>query len=164
MYPWSPSLKQITYFAQPVAPAYAAKSFRAATFTVHPGMQQASSCLCRMGTAAKQLEQLNEEIAALNLEVKAAFKAYESAATTTARTAIDLVGAPEDKRFQMIHDGAQKGEHRALGNYEDLKKDKERLLEDRRALHAKLPSAGERIPLLPCQQYQALLVCALVHC
>ena len=57
MYPWSPSLKQITYFAQPVAPAYAAKSFRAAIFTVHAGMQQASSCLCRMGTAAKQLEQ-----------------------------------------------------------------------------------------------------------
>ena len=142
-----------------------------------------------MGTAAKQLEQLNEEIAALNPEVKAAkkdwlsatdprqeaklekvyedlkkekerldsrraeleaFEAYESAAAATTRAAIALAGAPSDKMLQLLHDAAQKEEHRALGRYEDLKKKEERLLEDRRALQAKLPGAGERTPLLPC--------------
>ena len=47
-------------------------------------------------------------------------------------------------------------ERQALGFYEDLKKKEERLLGAREALHAKLPSAGERTLLLPFQQHQAL--------
>ena len=109
-----------------------------------------------MGTAAKQLEQLNEEIAALNPEVKAAFEAYESAAGATTRAAIALAGAPSDKMLQLLHDAAQKEEHRALGRYEDLKKKEERLDSRRAELEAKLPGAGERTPLLPRQQHQAL--------
>ena len=114
------------------------------------------SCLCRMGTVARQLEQLNKEIAANNLEVDAAFEAYNIAAVATTRAAIALAGASNDKRLQVVHDRAQKEKHWALGCYKDLKKEDERLWDARRALHAKLPIEGERTRLLPCQQHQAL--------
>ena len=137
MYAWSPCLSRSLPFALRAAPAH-------------------TSCLCRMGTVARQLEQLNKELAAKCLEVDAAFEAYNIAAAATTRAAIALAGAPSDKRLQVLHDGAQEEEHWALGRYEDLKKNKERLLEAARALHAKLPNEGERTRLLPCQQHQAL--------
>ena len=93
-----------------------------------------------MSTVARQLEQLNKEFAAKCLEVDAAFEAYNVAAAATTRAAIALAGAPSDKRLQVLHDGAQEEEDRALGRYEDLKKNEERLREVVRALHAK-PSA-----------------------
>ena len=105
-----------------------------------------------MGTAAKQLQQLSEEIAALLPEIKAAREAYNIKAAATTRVAVDLAGASSDKALQVLHDRAQKEERQALGFYEDLKKDKERLWGAREALHAKLLSAGERTPLLPRQQ------------
>ena len=84
-----------------------------------------------MGTAAKQLEQLNEEIAALNPEVKAAKKDWLSATDPRQEAKLEKV-------------------------YEDLKKKEERLDSRRAELEAKLPGAGERTPLLPRQQHQAL--------
>ena len=105
-----------------------------------------------MGTAAKQLQQLNEEIAALLPEIKAALEAYNIKAAATTCVAVALAGDSSDKALQVLHDRAQKEERQTLGFYEDLKKKKERLLGAREALHAKLPSAGERTPLLPCQQ------------
>ena len=116
-----------------------------------------------MGTAAKQLEQLNGEIAALNVEVKAASEACKSAAAATTRSAIALAGAPGNKTLQLLHDAAQKEQQWALACYKKLKHNREHLLEDIRALQAKLPSAGERAPPLPCQQHQALLDLALVR-
>ena len=115
-----------------------------------------TGCLCRMDTAAKQLQQLNEEIAALSPEIKAAREAYNIKAAATTHVAVDLAGASSDKALQVLHDRAQTEERQALGFYEDLKKKEERLLGAREALHAKLPSAGERTLLLPCQQHQAL--------
>ena len=113
-------------------------------------------CLCRMGTVAKQLEQLNKEIAAEHLKVKAAFEVHNSACAATTHAEIALAGAPRNKMLQLLYDAAQEDQHSALGRYEDLKKKKERLWGAREALHAKLPSAGERTPLLGCQQHWAL--------
>ena len=64
-----------------------------------------------MGTAAKQLEQLNEEIAALNPEVKAAKKDWLSATDPRQEAKLEKV-------------------------YEDLKKEKERLDSRRAELEA----------------------------
>ena len=112
-------------------------------------------CLCRMDTVTKQLEQLYKEIAAAHLQVKAAFEVHNSALAATTRARIALAGAPRDKMLQLLYDAAQKDQHSTLGRYEDLKKKKEQLWGAREALHAKLPSKGERTPLLPCQQHQA---------
>ena len=111
-----------------------------------------------MDTIARQLEQLNKELAAKCLEVDAAFEGYNNAAAATTRAAIALAGATSDRGLQVLqvlHDRAQEEEHWALGRYEDLKKEDERLWDARRALHAKLPIEGERTRLLPCQQHQA---------
>ena len=108
-----------------------------------------------MGTAAKQLEQLNKEIAAEHLEGKAAFEGYNSARAATTRAQIALAGAPCDRTLRLLYEAAQEDQHLALGRYEDLKKEKERLLGAREALQAKLPGAGECTPLLPRQQHQA---------
>ena len=101
---------------------------------------------------AMQLEQLNKEIVAEYLQAKAAREAYNIKAAATTRIAVDLAGASSDKALQVLHDRAQKEERQALGFYEDLKKDKERLWRAREALHAKLLSAGERTALLPREQ------------
>ena len=109
-----------------------------------------------MDIAAQQLQQLNQEIAALDPKVEAAFEVYNTARAATTRARVALAGAPRDNMLELFYDEAQKNQQSALGRYEDLKKDKERLLGAREALHAKLPSAGERTLLLPCQQHQAL--------
>ena len=96
-----------------------------------------------MGTAPKQLEHLNEEIAAKNVEVKAAFEAYRSAAAATACAAIALTAAPSDKMLQLLRDAAQEEEQLLLGRHEDLKKDEDWLLQSSWYQRAKLPSAGE---------------------
>ena len=112
-----------------------------------------------MSTVAKQLEQLNKEIAAEHLEVRAAFKVYNTARAATTHAQIALAGAPRNKMLQLLHDAAREDQHSALGRYEDLKKEDERLLGGREALQAKLPGAGERALLLRRQQHQALRDC-----
>ena len=97
--------------------------------TIQAGIQHAICCLCRM--AAKQLEQLNGEIAELNVKVGAAKKDWLSATDPHQEAKLEKA-------------------------YEDAKEKEKRLLQERRALEAKLPGAGERTPLLPCQQHQAL--------
>lgn len=66
---------------------------------------------------ARQLEQLNQEIAALKAEIKAAREAYRSET-----------------------DGEKRADLK--GEWEQLQKEKEALLADRRALQAKLPGPG----------------------
>ena len=81
--------------------------------------------------ADKQLEQRNREITELNAEVKAA--------------QYDWLNATDPQR---------KADLRHVYTY--LKEKEERLDSRRAELEAKLPSAGERTLLHPCQQHQAL--------
>ena len=78
-------------------------------------MRQAIRCLCRMDDVREQLKQLNKEVAALAADIKDAWEVYKSKSN------------PEDKQ-----------------HYEYLKEKEKQLLDDRRALQAKLPGAGER--------------------
>lgn len=98
----------------------------------------------------EQLDQLNSEIAAITAKIEAAYAAYERAAAATTRAAITLEGASTDKTLELLHDAAHKEEKRALGRYDDLKKDQECLNSMRARLQANLPGAGERSPLPAC--------------
>ena len=84
--------------------------------------------------AAKQLEQLNMEIADLNAKVDAAKEDWMRARDPQEKA--DLKG---------VYDRT----------YEDAKDEKARLDSRRSQLEAKLPSIGERTLLLPCHQHQA---------
>ena len=79
--------------------------------------------------ADKQLEQLNWEIADLTAKFEAAKNEWLSA--TDPQLKADLKDV-----------------------YNHAKKMQESILEERRTLRAKLPGAGERTPLLPCQQHE----------
>ena len=92
----------------------------------------------------EQLNQLNTEVAAITAEIEAAYAAYESAAAATTRAVIALAGASDDKTLELLHDAANKEEKRALGRYEDLKKDQKCLNSMRAWLQANLRGAGER--------------------
>ena len=98
----------------------------------------------------EQLNQLNTEVAAITAEIEAAYAAYESAAAATTRAVIALAGASDDKTLELLHDAANKEEKRALGRYEDLKKDQKCLNSMRAWLQANLRGAGERSPLPAC--------------
>ncbi|EIE25685.1 hypothetical protein COCSUDRAFT_60700 [Coccomyxa subellipsoidea C-169] len=76
-----------------------------------------------MGGLAQRLEQLDNEAASLTAEVEAAKDAWLST----------MDGHLEAKLKEV---------------YKDLKEEKKQLLEDMRALEAKLPGSGERTPLL----------------
>ena len=91
------------------------------------------AAICRMADLqmVKRMEQLDGEIADLTAKVEAAKK--------------DWLSDRNPQRKADLKDV-----------YDYAKKKKEHLLEDRRALQLKLPSAGERTPLFPCQQHRAL--------
>ena len=83
-----------------------------------PGSQQVVCCSCRMDPVKQQLDQLNMEVAAVIAKVEAAQAAWLSS-----------------------EDPQQKADLKEV--YEDLKEEKKRLQEGRRALEAKLSGPGE---------------------
>lgn len=109
----------------------------------------------------EQLEQKNKEIASVTAEAKAAYGAYESIADEAAEAkaawelAKSTADAKEESELKGRYDTLKEKEVRRKKRYEDLKEEKERFLEDRRALEAKLPGPGKRTPLPACSTVSA---------
>lgn len=97
-----------------------------------------------MDPVKERLAQLDKEAAAVTVEVRAAWEAYNHAAAATTQAALAQLEAPEDRKVQLLHDAAEREERRALEHYESLKEEKKRLDSRQAELETRLLSTGGR--------------------